>query len=108
MRLIKETSPYIHRKSSVKRMMLDVLIALIPVVLFAIVINGWNALYVILLSLVPANAELKSITFEKSKQETSISFIDSELKIFDMIVTFEVSIKPLNKTVSTNSKSPPR
>ena len=52
MRLIKETSPYIHRKSSVKRMMLDVLIALLPVVIFAIVINGWNALYVILLSLV--------------------------------------------------------
>ena len=52
MKLIKETSPYIHRKSSVKRMMVDVLIALLPIVVFAVVRNGWNAIYVILLSLV--------------------------------------------------------
>lgn len=52
MRLIKETSPYIHAKSSVKRMMVDVLIALLPIVVFAIVMNGFKALYVILLSLV--------------------------------------------------------
>lgn len=52
MKLIKETSPYIHRKSSVKRMMVDVLIALLPIVVFAVVRNGWNDIYVILLSLV--------------------------------------------------------
>ena len=33
---VKETSPYIRKDTSVKRMMVDVLIALIPLVIFAI------------------------------------------------------------------------
>lgn len=51
MKLIKETSPYIRRKSSVARMMTDVLIALAPVTIFSIVIYGWRAIYMFLLSL---------------------------------------------------------
>jgi len=50
MKIIKQTSPYIHKKVSVQRMMTDVLIALCPLVIFSIVMNGFNALYVILLS----------------------------------------------------------
>ena len=51
MKLIKETSPYIRRKSSVARMMGDVLIALAPVSIFSMVIYGWRAIYMFLLSL---------------------------------------------------------
>ena len=51
MKLIKETSPYIRRKSSVARMMGDVLIALAPVSIFSMVIYGWKAIYMFLLSL---------------------------------------------------------
>lgn len=51
MKLIKENAPYIRRKSSVQRMMIDVLIALAPVTIFSCVMNGWKAIYVILLSL---------------------------------------------------------
>lgn len=50
MRLIKENSPHINKNSSVKRMMLDVLIALIPVVIFAIYEFGFKAVSVLLIS----------------------------------------------------------
>ena len=52
MKLIRETSPYIRRKANVARMMLDVLIALLPVVVFAIIQNGIKAVSVILISAV--------------------------------------------------------
>ena len=50
MKLIRETSPYIRKKANVRRMMLDVLIALLPVVVFAIIQNGMKAVSVILIS----------------------------------------------------------
>lgn len=46
----RETSPYIRKNVSVKRMMLDVIIALIPILLFAMIQNGWKGIYVILTS----------------------------------------------------------
>ncbi len=52
MQTIKKTSPYIRKDISTKRMMVDVLIALIPVVAFAIFRFGWDAIIRILLSLV--------------------------------------------------------
>ena len=61
MKIIKQTSPYIYKKVSVQRMMTDVLIALIPLVIFSIVMNGFNALYVILLSV--ATMMLSEIVF---------------------------------------------
>ena len=51
MKLIPQTAPYIRKPVSVARMMMDVIIALLPVTVFAIIQNGWNAIYVILLSL---------------------------------------------------------
>lgn len=48
MKFVRETSPYIRKNVSVKRMMLDVLIALVPIVLFACIQNGFNGFYVIL------------------------------------------------------------
>lgn len=51
MKIIKQTSPYIHKKVSVERMMIDVLIALLPIVIFSVIMNGFKAVYVILISL---------------------------------------------------------
>ncbi|MBQ3253276.1 MAG: RnfABCDGE type electron transport complex subunit D [Acholeplasmatales bacterium] len=52
MKLIPQTSPYIRKNVSVKRMMLDVIIALLPVTIFAMVQNGWNGIYVFITSIV--------------------------------------------------------
>ena len=52
MKLVPQTAPYIRKNVSVKRMMLDVIIALMPVTLFAVIQNGWGAIYVLLISLV--------------------------------------------------------
>lgn len=51
MKLVAQTAPYIRKPVSVKRMMLDVLIALAPVFLFACIQNGWNGIYVFLISI---------------------------------------------------------
>lgn len=52
MQAIKQTSPYVRKNVSTKRMMIDVLIALIPVVAFSIYRFGWDAVIRILVSLV--------------------------------------------------------
>lgn len=52
MDIVLNKSPHIRKKASVSRMMLDVLIALLPVVVFSFVMNGINALKVILISVV--------------------------------------------------------
>ena len=48
----RETSPFIRKNVSVKRMMLDVIIALVPVTLFAMIQNGWNGVYVIITAII--------------------------------------------------------
>jgi electron transport complex protein RnfD len=52
MQTVKQTSPYIRKDISTKRMMTDVLIALMPVVIFSIYRFGWDAVVRILVSLV--------------------------------------------------------
>ena len=52
MRLVPQTSPYIHKNVSVKRMMLDVIVALMPVTFFAMIVNGWSGIYVFLISII--------------------------------------------------------
>lgn len=51
MRLVPQSAPYIRKPVSVSRMMLDVIIALLPVTVFAMVLNGWGSIYVLLISL---------------------------------------------------------
>lgn len=51
MKLVPQSAPYIRKPVSVARMMTDVIIALLPVTVFAIAINGWNSIYVLLISL---------------------------------------------------------
>jgi electron transport complex protein RnfD len=52
MQTIKQTSPYVRKDVSTKRMMIDVLIALTPVVLFSIYRFGMDSLIRILVSVV--------------------------------------------------------
>ncbi|MFP4177614.1 MAG: RnfABCDGE type electron transport complex subunit D [Acholeplasmataceae bacterium] len=52
MQAVKQTSPYIRKAISTKRMMTDVLIALIPVVAFSIYRFGWDAVIRIGVSIV--------------------------------------------------------
>ncbi len=51
MKLVPQSAPYIRKPVSVSRMMLDVIIALLPVTVFAMVMNGWGGIYVLLISL---------------------------------------------------------
>lgn len=50
MKLVPQSAPFIRKNVSVKRMMIDVLLALLLVVLFACIQNGWSGVYVILIS----------------------------------------------------------
>ena len=53
MEFVKQTAPYIRKQeSSTKRMMIDVLIALSPVVIFAIYQFGWDAVIRLVVNLV--------------------------------------------------------
>lgn len=52
MKVVKQTSPYVRKETSTKRMMIDVLIALLPVVVFSIYRFGFDALIRIIVSLV--------------------------------------------------------
>ena len=52
MQTVKQTSPYIRKAVSTKRMMTDVLIALLPVTAFAIYRFGFDAIIRIIVSLV--------------------------------------------------------
>ena len=51
MKLVAQTAPYIRKNVSVKRMMLDVIVALMPVTIFACIQNGWSGIYVFLISI---------------------------------------------------------
>ncbi len=52
MQFVKQTGPYIRKDISTKRMMIDVLIALIPVVMFSIYRFGGDAIIRILVSII--------------------------------------------------------
>lgn len=52
MKLVRETSPYIRKPVSVKRMMIDVLIALIPVVIYSFIKFKWYAVVCLAISLI--------------------------------------------------------
>ena len=73
MQTVKQTSPYIRKAVSTKRMMTDVLIALIPVTTFAIYRFGWDAVVRILVSLI-VMIGLEAVAFammHKAKKEGS-------------------------------------
>lgn len=51
MKLVPQSAPYIRKNASVSRMMLDVIIALIPISIFAMVYYKWDSIYVFLISI---------------------------------------------------------
>ena len=69
MKLIKENAPYIRRKADVKRMMLDVVIALSPITIFSCVMYGWSAIYVLLISIAIMLASEAVFVFLTNKPE---------------------------------------
>ena len=98
MKLVPQTSPYIRKNVSVKRMMLDVIIALMPVTLFAMIQNGWDGIYVFITSIVamllvelvchmiikwPANMKIKELFskegFKKVKSTYTINNITAPI-----------------------------
>ena len=56
MTIVKESAPHLRRKASVTRMMVDVLIALAPTLIFAFVVYPLNTLWIFLISLFTMNA----------------------------------------------------
>lgn len=110
MQAVKQTSPYIRKPISTKRMMIDVLIALIPVVAFSIYRFGWDAIIRILVSLVvmiglealafgmmqkPSNSENKWKKFKSRYQNYSINNITAPAVsaiIFAMLVPSKLPI----------------
>lgn len=81
MKLIKESAPYIRRKADVKRMMLDVLIALTPITVFSCVMYGWNAIYVLLISIAIMLASEAIFVFLVNKPEYNGSKLTFKEKI---------------------------
>lgn len=76
MQAIKQTSPYIRKAVTTSRMMTDVLIALIPVVAFAIYRFGFDAIIRILVSLV-VMIGLEAVAFGMmQKPKTSDKFME--------------------------------
>ena len=55
MTIVKESAPHLRRKASVTRMMVDVLIALFPTLVFAFVVFPLNTLWILLISLASMN-----------------------------------------------------
>src|SRR5690554_3205601 len=97
-----ETSPYIRKDTSTKRMMTDVLIALVPVIVFAIYRFGLNVFIILLVSsLVMLTTELavKIIqtpgSFNDRLKKISINNVTAPLVsaiIFAMIVPDGLSL----------------
>lgn len=76
MQFVKQTGPYIRKDISTKRMMIDVLIALIPVVAFAIYRFGFDAIIRILVSVV-VMVGLEALAFGMmQKPDNSEKWID--------------------------------
>jgi electron transport complex protein RnfD len=87
MQAIKQTSPYIRKQVSTKRMMTDVLIALIPVVAFAIYRFGFDAILRILVSLVTMiglEAIAFAITHKPDKADKWTSRLKSRYKDYSI------------------------
>ena len=52
MKLVPQSAPYIRKNVSVSRMMLDVIIALLPISFFAMIYYKWDSIYVFIISIV--------------------------------------------------------
>ena len=81
MNYAKQTAPYVRKENSTKRMMIDVLIALLPVVVFAIYQFGWNAISRILVSAVIFLLGELITTFYRTKPHPSVKEWKDKFKV---------------------------
>lgn len=109
MQTIKQTSPYIRKAISTKRMMTDVLIALVPVVAFAIYSFGMDALVRILVS-VATMIILEAIAYgmmhKPIKSESFIERLKSRYKEFSINNVITPAISGLIFAMIIPSKLP--
>ncbi|HHT39620.1 MAG: RnfABCDGE type electron transport complex subunit D [Acholeplasmataceae bacterium] len=109
---VKSNAPFVKKETSVKRMMVDVLIALLPLVMFSIYKFGWQALLRIVLAVVvmilvecavvmirhrphPIRVKgFKAKFIDRFKQITSLNVITPTISavIFSMMVPAHLSI----------------
>ncbi len=70
MKLIRQTAPYIRKKVTVERMMIDVIIALLPATIFAIIYSKGAALVILTISIMTVLASEYIYTKVTKKQLT--------------------------------------
>ena len=109
MQTIRQTSPYIRKAVSTKRMMTDVLIALIPVVAFSIYRFGMDAVVRILVS-VATMVLLEAIAFgmmhAADKKETKLERFKSRYKSYSINNVITPAISGLIFAMIIPSKLP--
>ncbi|MFA7055296.1 MAG: RnfABCDGE type electron transport complex subunit D [Acholeplasmataceae bacterium] len=109
MQTVKQTSPYIRKAVSTKRMMTDVLIALLPVTAFAIYRFGFDAIIRIIVSLV-VMIGLEALAFgmlHKAKKEgTKIEKIKSRYEEYSINNVITPAISGLIFAMIIPSKLP--
>lgn len=109
MQTIKQTSPYIRKAVSTKRMMVDVLIALIPVVAFAIYRFGTDALVRILVSvftMVLLEAVAFGMMHKPDKSETFFARLKSRYVDYSILNAITPTISGIIFAMLIPSKLP--
>ena len=95
MKLIRETSPYIRKEANVSRMMLDVLIALTPIVLFAVYQFGFRVLLTVGLSvIVMIFSEIIFIKYISKKKITINNYLIPAISgtIYALLMPYNINL----------------
>lgn len=99
MNYAKQTAPYVRKENSTKRMMVDVLIALIPVVVFAVYRFGFDAVSRLLVSAVVFVLGEVVTTFFRTKPHPSIKDWKEKFKVRYKTLTINNVTAPLVSAV---------
>ncbi len=99
MNYAKQTAPYVRKETSTKRMMVDVLIALLPVVVFAIYRFGWDAVSRLLISAIIFVLGEVVTTLFRTKPHPSIKDRKEKFKVRYKTLTINNVTAPLVSAV---------
>jgi Na+-translocating ferredoxin:NAD+ oxidoreductase subunit D len=99
MNYAKQTAPYVRKENSTKRMMVDVIIALIPVVVFAIYRFGWDAVSRILVSAIIFILAEVVTTFYRTKPHPSVKDRKEKFKVRYKTLTINNITAPLASAI---------
>lgn len=99
MNYAKQTAPYVRKENSTKRMMVDVLIALLPVVIFAIYQFGWDAVIRLVISAIVFVLGEVVTTFFRTKPHPSIKDWKEKFKVRYKTLTINNVTAPLVSAV---------